>query len=94
MSRKKKGGSTGGKEGSLRSKIKSHRSGLHGNVAQAFDQVFFDATGEKSMKKALINGSNLQSIFVAAKHAAEEAERGHPIVDVPFADDESNQEET
>jgi hypothetical protein len=40
------------------------------------------------MKRALSNGKNLQAAFVAARHAVAEAERGHPIVDVPFVEED------
>lgn len=90
MSRKKNKNQEkgGGENQSLRQKIKAFRHGLHGDVARAFDTAFFTATGEGSLKKAFTNGKDLQASFVAAKRAAEEAERGHPIVDVPFAEDD------
>jgi hypothetical protein len=93
MSRKRnKGQETGnGENQSLRQKIKTFRHTLHGNVAAAFDKAFFTATGENSLKKALTQGKNLQSAYVAARNAAAEAERGHPIVEVPFVEEGDNE---
>jgi len=71
------------KEPSLRDKIKAHRASLHGEVAAAFDRVFFEETGEVSLKKALTNDKNLQAAFVAAKTAAEAERKLHPMVEVP-----------
>ncbi len=94
MSRKRNrnqqsGSSAGGGENqSLRKKIKTFRHSLHGDVAVAFDKAMYAATGTGSLKLALTSGKDLQAAFVAAKRAAEEAERGHPIVDVPFAEED------
>lgn len=80
------------KEPSLRDKIKAHRRTLHGDVAVAFDKAFFDVTGEKDLKKALTNGKNLQAAFVAAKAAAEDERKKHPLVEVPDLPEEDEDE--
>ena len=86
MSRKNKNKHNGdGNNGdkSLRNSIKSHRQCLHGEVAQAFDEAFCSMAGEFPLKKALSDGKNLQKAFVAAKQAAFEMQKRHPIVQVP-----------
>ena len=80
------------KEPSLRDKIKAHRRALHGEVAVAFDKKFFEVTGEKDLKKALTNGKNLQAAFVAARAAAEDEKKLHPMVEVPELPDDEDDE--
>lgn len=87
-----KGKQKQGKEPSLRDNIKAYRRSLHGEIAIAFDRKFIELTGEKDLKKALTNGKNLQSAFVAAKAAADAERKLHPIVDVPDLPDEDDDE--
>lgn len=76
---------------SLRESIKTHRRGLHGDAAQAFDEAFCETAGDFPLKKALTNGSNLQKAFVAAKAAADLMKKTHPIVQVPNLPEENEE---
>jgi len=71
------------KSPSLRDNIKTYRRELHGDIAEAFDTAFCTLAGTGPFKKALNSGTDLQKAFVAAKLAAQEARKLHPIVDVP-----------
>lgn len=76
------------KSPSLRDGIKAYRRNLHGDIAEAFDAAFCTVAGSAPLKKALNSGTDLQKAFVAAKFAANEALKSHPIVDVPNLPDE------
>lgn len=75
---------------SLRDQIKAYRRDLHGEVAEAFDKVFCEMSGAAPIKKALSEGKDLQKAFVAAKMAATEMRKLHPIVNVPDLPDDDD----